>query len=132
MIAKTPPLPEVPVAYIANANLSDGSGFTTILSGDGPVGIWGDDSVVYIALDLPNQRMYWTSENLAGHGQTKSADMVTGNGITVIATSSGAGFSSNRGVALCLPDYSCPADSSTVFANKDFQNNTGRTVNGMK
>jgi mono/diheme cytochrome c family protein len=125
VIGKTQPHPGVPAAYIRSANLIDGSGLTTLLSGGGPVGDWGDGEPVHLVLDLHNQRMYWTSANVNGHGQVKSADMVTGNNVTVVATSPGS--SANYGIALCLADYSCPdlppdcsntPPSTTIYGTK--------------
>ena len=129
LIGNTIPHPGVPVGYIRSMDLTTGNGLTTILSDDNPVssvGEWGQTSKPYIAVDLHHQKMYWSSQNTAGMGQVRSADMVTGASDTAIATSL-TGWGPNRGVALCLADNSCP----TRFANKDFQNKTGQTVDGI-
>lgn len=130
-IGTTTPHPGVPTAYIAYANLTDGSNLTTILSGDSTVGsFWGNLQLPYLVLDLHNERMYWTAiDPVTSHGQLRSADLVTGANLATLATgSTNGGF---RGVAVCLADDSC-ADGPNTSVNKDFRNATGKAADGVE
>ena len=130
-IGSTTPHPGVPTAYIAYANLGDGSGFATLISGNSTVGaLWANTLVPHLRLDLHNERMYWTAIDPAtGNGQIRSADLGTGNNVAVIATGSvNGGF---HGVGLCMADDSC-ADGPTTSVNKDFRNTTGKAADGVE
>ncbi len=122
VVGATAPHPGVPVPYIRCANLTDGSGLATVLSGYSDVG-W---SPADIALDLHNRTIYWTSQDNSSQGQVKSAGMDAVNGpADLLVTGTGSEY---RGITLCLANNTCP----TSFANKDFENNTGLPVDGIE